>query len=60
MGEGLRVVARAPDGTIEALEHAENPYLVAVQWHPELSAREEPVQQRLFDDLVAQAAKRDR
>ena len=37
LGDGLRVVAHAPDGTVEALEHAENPnrFLVALQWHPE-------------------------
>lgn len=31
---GLRVVATAPDGTVEALEHETAP-LWAVQWHPE-------------------------
>jgi len=56
LGEGLRVVGRAPDGTIEAVEHADHPYLLAVQWHPELSAEREPEQQRLFDALVARAA----
>lgn len=34
VGEGLRVVARADDGTIEALEHVDAP-VSAVQWHPE-------------------------
>ncbi|WP_138444805.1 gamma-glutamyl-gamma-aminobutyrate hydrolase family protein [Sinomonas susongensis] len=36
VAEGLRVVASAPDGVVEALE-AEDPdeWLVAVQWHPE-------------------------
>ncbi|BDZ48451.1 hypothetical protein GCM10025867_06920 [Frondihabitans sucicola] len=33
-GEGLRIVARADDGTPEAIEHASAP-LWAVQWHPE-------------------------
>lgn len=34
LGDGLRVVARADDGTIEAIAHREAP-LVGVQWHPE-------------------------
>lgn len=34
LGEDLVVVARADDGTIEALEHVSAP-VAAVQWHPE-------------------------
>lgn len=34
LGDGLRVLARAEDGTIEALAHEDLPIL-AVQWHPE-------------------------
>lgn len=52
---GLEVVATAPDGTIEAVELAGHPWLIAVQWHPELTAEREPSQQRLFDALVAAA-----
>jgi putative glutamine amidotransferase len=33
-GEGLRVVARATDGTVEAIEHDTAP-VWCVQWHPE-------------------------
>ena len=35
VGEGLRVVARADDGTIEALEDPERRFAVGVLWHPE-------------------------
>lgn len=49
---GLEVVARAPDGTIEAVEAPAHPWLIAVQWHPELTAQRDPAQQRLFDALV--------
>ena len=36
VGAGLRVVARAPDGVIEALELIDAPqFWLAVQWHPE-------------------------
>ncbi|NYE20560.1 gamma-glutamyl-gamma-aminobutyrate hydrolase family protein [Microbacterium immunditiarum] len=34
LGDGLRVVARADDGTIEAIAHRKAP-LLGVQWHPE-------------------------
>jgi putative glutamine amidotransferase len=48
----LKVVATAPDGTLEALEMPNHPWLVAVQWHPELTAADDPTQQRIFDTLV--------
>lgn len=56
VGDDLRIVARAPDGTVEALEHDTHPWLAVVQWHPELTAAGDPTQQRLFDALVARAA----
>ena len=34
LGEGLRITARALDGTVEALEHMSLP-VMSVQWHPE-------------------------
>lgn len=55
LGRGLRACAWAPDGVIEAFEHETHPFLVGVQWHPELNADKHPVQQRLFDCLVAAA-----
>lgn len=51
----LQVVAQAEDGTVEAVELPGHPWLIAVQWHPEITAGEDPVQQRLFD-LFVQAA----
>lgn len=35
---GLVAAARAADGTVEALEHPERRFWVAVQWHPETQA----------------------
>ena len=52
IGHGLTVTANAPDGTVEAVEMTDHPWLLAVQWHPELTAAEDPVQQRVFDALV--------
>ena len=56
-GAELSVVARAPDGTIEAVEMHGHPDLIAVQWHPEVTAESDPAQQRLFDALVEAARK---
>lgn len=56
----LRVVARAEDGAIEAIEMPAHPWMIGVQWHPELSAAGDPSQQRLFDSLVAAARDRCR
>jgi len=54
---GFDAVAHAPDGTIEAIEMPSHPWLIAVQWHPELSAASDPLQQKLFDALVEAARK---
>ncbi len=52
VGRGLVVAAHAPDGTIEAVELPGHRWLYAVQWHPELTAEADPLQQALFDELV--------
>lgn len=59
LGAGLRTVAWADDGLIEAVEldASRHTWCVGVQWHPELSAGEDPTQQALFDGLV-QACRR--
>lgn len=49
---GLRVTARAADGTVEGLEGISEPIL-AVQWHPEMMHRERSDMQRLFAWLLA-------
>jgi putative glutamine amidotransferase len=49
---GLEVVAHAPDGIIEGVEMPGHPWLVGVQWHPELTAARDPPQQRLFAALA--------
>jgi putative glutamine amidotransferase len=49
----LIVVARAPDNTIEAVEHRDAQWIVGVQWHPEDDALATADQQKLFDGFVA-------
>lgn len=54
-GKNLKIVGRAPDGIVEALEMPDHPWLIAVQWHPEVTAHDDETQQRIFDALVEQA-----
>lgn len=49
-----RVVAKAPDGVIEALEHNNHPWGLALQWHPELSPAD-PLHLCIFHAFVAAA-----
>ena len=44
---GLEVVAHAPDGVIEGVEHPTHPFLIGVQWHPE-NLQAIPEMKRLF------------
>ncbi|MDH3687286.1 MAG: gamma-glutamyl-gamma-aminobutyrate hydrolase family protein [Myxococcales bacterium] len=52
-GQGLRPVAWAPDGVIEALELEGAPQVLAVQWHPELDLEEGSPHRTLFASFVA-------
>ena len=56
-GAGLRVVARAPDGTAEAIEDRARPFVLAVQWHAE-TLTERPEHGALFTALVQAAGAR--
>ncbi|GAA2029459.1 gamma-glutamyl-gamma-aminobutyrate hydrolase family protein [Yaniella flava] len=56
IGAGLRAVARAQDGIVEALEPVDSiKPVVAIQWHPEDNAATDQQQQALFDWLVTTA-----
>jgi putative glutamine amidotransferase len=58
LAPGLKAIAFAPDGTIEAVEMPNHPWLIAVQWHPESLAANDPAHQRIFDALVEAASQR--
>lgn len=57
LGRGLRIVGRAEDGVIEAIEHESAP-IIAVQWHPEDNAATLASDQALFDWVVREAIAR--
>lgn len=60
LGKGLTVEATAPDGVIEAISADINGApLLAVQWHPEWKAHENP-QSQVFFELLGRALRGDK
>ena len=57
VGRGLVVNATAEDGLIEGLESSNHRFVLGVQWHPEILARKDPSQRRIFSSFIS-AAKR--
>lgn len=61
IGDGLAPVAWSEDGLVEAVEPAAGAaagWLLALQWHPEATAGDDPVQQALFDAFAAEVRAR--
>lgn len=56
LGRGLRVVASAPDGIVEAVESTEHRFALGVQWHPELMSDSCPAAAAIFRHFVRTAA----
>src|SRR3954453_4914645 len=55
LGRGVRAVAWAPDGVVEAIEVPQSAFAIGVQWHAESMADSEP-HTRLFSTFVDAAA----
>jgi putative glutamine amidotransferase len=56
LAEGLKAVAYAPDGLVEAVELSDHPFGLAVQWHPEWLTDQQPMR-NLFRSFVQEAGK---
>jgi putative glutamine amidotransferase len=54
LGAGLTIAARDESGIVQAIEDAQMPFLLGVQWHPELLVWKKP-HQRLFAALASTA-----
>lgn len=52
-GEGLKIVARASDGVIEAVEKPNHSFCLGVQWHPEFETSE--ADKKIFEAFVEAA-----
>jgi putative glutamine amidotransferase len=53
LGEGLRLVAKSPNGIVEATETTDpHRFLIGVQWHPEKMAQKDPLQAKLLKAFV--------
>lgn len=57
-GRNLKIVARAADGVVEAVEWTgDSNWVTGVQWHPERMVESDSLAQRLFSSLVEAARK---
>lgn len=57
-GDGVKVVATAPDGLIEAIELDGEVFALGVQWHPEAALRHEPRHAAIYRGLVDAARRK--
>ena len=52
-----KVTARAKDGVVEAIESTTYPFLVGVQWHPEMLHKHHDDANKIFKALIDEAGK---
>lgn len=56
VGEGLFVEALARDGLVEAISLIEHPFMIGVQWHPELNYAQDGFSKFLFTEFIHYAS----
>jgi putative glutamine amidotransferase len=56
LGDGVEVVARAEDGTVEAVVVAAPAWTIGIQWHPEDTWTTDPRQLQLMSRFVRESA----
>jgi len=56
VGNGLVKTAAAPDGITEAVEKTDYPFLVGVQWHPEMLHESVEMMNKLFARFIREAS----
>lgn len=55
IGSGLRAIAWAADGIVEAVEHIDHPFAIGVQWHPEMMFAVSDEMKPIFESFVIAA-----
>jgi putative glutamine amidotransferase len=53
LGTGVAINATAPDGVIEGIESKKHSFVLGLQWHPEVLARREIIQRKIFASFVS-------
>ncbi len=56
VGTGLFVEALALDGLVEAISLLEHPFMIGVQWHPELNYADDDLSKFLFTEFIHYAS----
>ena len=51
LGKGLKIVAKAKDGIVEAIQH-ETAFVWACQFHPEMMHKQDPKMQEIFNHYI--------
>lgn len=57
LGKGLKVIARAEDGIIEAITLEDHTFAVGLQWHPEMMLTETDEMLPVFEEFVGRTGK---
>jgi putative glutamine amidotransferase len=57
LGDGLEVIARSAEGTIEAVSIRSKGWAFGLQWHPEDNWNTDDQQAKIFEKFVSEAAK---
>ena len=57
LGDGLEVIARSAEGTIEAVSIKSHGWAFGLQWHPEDNWNTDDQQAKIFEKFVSEAAK---
>lgn len=56
---GFKVAALSKDGVVEAIEKEGEQFVIGLQWHPEMMAKDHPVMLKIFEKLIEEAKKKE-